>query len=69
MYTINSMWLVHQEDRRGSLEPGKYADLAVLTKDYLSVPVSEISSTESLLTMVAGKAVYAAGPFAAIEGK
>jgi len=69
MYTINSVWLVHQDDRRGSLEPGKYADLAVLTKDYLTAPIGEIASTESLLTMVGGKAVYAAGPFSALAGK
>jgi predicted amidohydrolase YtcJ len=39
----------------------------VLSKDYLSVPVDEISSIESLLTMVGGKVVYAAGPFESME--
>jgi predicted amidohydrolase YtcJ len=69
MYTINAAWFAHDEGKRGSLEPGKYADLAVLTKDFLTAPVEEISGIESLLTMVGGKAVYAAGPFAGLEGK
>jgi hypothetical protein len=46
---------------------GKLADLAVLSKDYLSVPVDEIRSIESLLTLVGGKVVYAAGPFENLE--
>ena len=37
--------------------------MAVLSKDYLKVPVSEIGGIESLLTMVGGKIVYAASPF------
>jgi predicted amidohydrolase YtcJ len=67
MYTMNSAWFAHDEMKRGSLEPGKYADLAVLTKDYMSAPVDEIGGIESLLTMLGGKVVYGAGPFAAME--
>jgi predicted amidohydrolase YtcJ len=67
LYTLGSAWFVHDEARRGSLEVGKLADLAVLTKDYLTVPVGEIGGIESLLTMVGGRIVYAAGPFAALE--
>jgi predicted amidohydrolase YtcJ len=63
MYTSGSAWFAHADDRRGSLEEGKLADLAVLTKDYLTVPVEQIGSIESLLTMVGGKVVYAAGSF------
>jgi predicted amidohydrolase YtcJ len=49
MYTLNSAWFAHDDDKRGSLEPGKYADLAVLNKD----------SIESVLTMLGGRVVYA----------
>ena len=63
MYTMGSAWFAHADDRRGSLEVGKLADLAVLTKDYMIVPVEQIGSIESLLTMVSGKIVYAAEPF------
>lgn len=63
MYTIGSAWFAHAEDRRGSLEVGKLADLAVLTKDYMTVPVDQIGGIESLLTMVGGRVVYAARPY------
>lgn len=51
------------------MTPGRLADLAVLTKDLSSVPADEIGGIESLLTMVGGRIVYAAGPFAALEEK
>jgi predicted amidohydrolase YtcJ len=66
-YTIGSAWFSFDENKRGSLEPGKLADLAVLTKDYLTVPADQIGSIESLLTIVGGKIVYASGPYARIE--
>jgi predicted amidohydrolase YtcJ len=64
LYTLGSAWFSHDENDRGSLEPGKLADLAVLSKDYLTVPVDQIGGIESVLTMVGGKIVYAAGPYA-----
>ena len=67
MYTLGSAWFSKDEGKRGSLEAGKFADLAVLNKDYLTAPVEEIGSMESLLTMLGGKVVYATGPFAALE--
>lgn len=69
MYTIDSVWFARDEGKRGSLEPGKYADLAVLTGDYMTAPTEEIGRMESLLTLLGGKAVYAAGPYAALEGR
>ena len=67
MYTLGSAWFAHDEDRRGSLVVGKLADLAVLSKDYMKVPVAEIGRIESLLTMVGGRIVYAADPYAQFE--
>jgi predicted amidohydrolase YtcJ len=46
LYTSGSAWFDHTERRRGSLEAGKFADLAVLSKDYLTVPVSEIGGVK-----------------------
>jgi predicted amidohydrolase YtcJ len=66
-YTIGSAWFSFDENKRGSLEPGKLADLAVLTKDYMTVPAEEIGSIESLLTMVGGKIVYATSPYARLQ--
>jgi predicted amidohydrolase YtcJ len=64
-YTLGSAWFSHDDGRRGSLEAGKLADLAVLSKDYMTVPVDQIGGIESLLTLVGGKIVYAIAPFAA----
>ncbi|MGA7795502.1 MAG: amidohydrolase [Candidatus Acidiferrales bacterium] len=66
-YTIGSAWFSFDEDKRGSLEPGKLADLAVLSKDYMTVPLDQLESIESLLTMVGGKIVYAADPYGRLE--
>jgi predicted amidohydrolase YtcJ len=66
-YTIGSAWFSFDENKRGSLDPGKFADLAVLTKDYMTVPLDQIAGIESLLTMVGGKIVYAAGPYSHLE--
>jgi predicted amidohydrolase YtcJ len=62
-YTIGSAWFSHDEKTRGSLEVGKFADLAVLSKDYTTVPAEQIGSIESVLTMVGGRVVYAAGGY------
>lgn len=64
MYTTGSAWLTGDERRKGSIEVDKLADLAVLNADYLTVPEDQIRSLESLLTMVGGRIVYAARPFA-----
>ena len=64
MYTRNSAFMANDDARRGTLEPGKSADLAVLSADYMTAPVKEIGKIRSVLTMVGGEAVYAAAPFA-----
>jgi hypothetical protein len=63
-YTLGSAWFSHDDDKRGSLEPGKLADFAVLTKDYATIPVDQIGGLESLMTVVGGRIVYSVGPFA-----
>jgi predicted amidohydrolase YtcJ len=64
MYTRNSAFMANDDDKRGTLEAGKFADLAVLSADYLAAPVKEIGKIRSVLTMVGGKVVFAAPPFA-----
>jgi predicted amidohydrolase YtcJ len=63
VYTVGSAWFNMDEDKVGSIEPGKYADLAVLSADYLTVPVDKIKDLVSVLTIVNGKPVYAAGDY------
>jgi predicted amidohydrolase YtcJ len=69
LYTRGSTWFTHDEHRRGTLAAGKLADLAVLPQDYMTMPVGEIGALTSLLTMVGGRIVYAAGPYQALEEK
>jgi predicted amidohydrolase YtcJ len=69
LYTQGSAWFTFDDDERGALAVGKLADIAVLSRDYLTVPVEEIGGTVSLLTMVGGRIVYADGPFARYEDK
>jgi predicted amidohydrolase YtcJ len=61
MYTQGSAWFAFAEKERGSLEVGKLADLAVLSKDYFKVPVEEIGEIEAVMTVVGGRIVYADG--------
>jgi hypothetical protein len=54
MYTQGSAWFAFAEKERGSLEVGKLADLAVLSKDYFSVPVEEIGEIEAVIVSTFG---------------
>lgn len=69
LYTMGGAWLTLEESRKGSIEVGKYADLAVLNADYLTVPEEQIRSLQSLLTVVGGTVVYTAAPFDSLEQK
>jgi predicted amidohydrolase YtcJ len=57
-YTLTSAYAEFAEKDKGSLEPGKLADLAVLSQDIFTVDASDLPKTESVLTMVGGKIVY-----------
>jgi hypothetical protein len=66
VFTAGSAWFSQEEDVKGRIAPGQYADFAVLNADYFSVPEDQIKNIESLLTVVGGKVVYAAKPFDAL---
>ena len=57
-HTRANAWLLFKEDELGTLEPGKFADLVVLDRDYLTVPEDEIFDIEPVLTMVGGRIAY-----------
>jgi predicted amidohydrolase YtcJ len=59
-YTLNNAYAAFEEDLKGSLSPGKLADITVLTKDITVVPDEEIRSAKVTYTIVGGKVVYAA---------
>jgi len=60
LYTRDAAYLAWDEHKKGSIEPGKFADLIVLDHDLLTVPASEILKTRVDLTIVGGKVVYRA---------
>jgi predicted amidohydrolase YtcJ len=57
-YTINGAYAAFEEDNRGSLKVGKYADITVLSKDILKVPEDEIPTAKVAYTIVGGKVLY-----------
>jgi predicted amidohydrolase YtcJ len=63
LYTEGSAWFSFDDHQVGSFSVGKYADLAVLSDDYLTVPEQKIRKIESVLTLVGGRVVHAAPPF------
>ena len=60
LYTEGSAKFSREEKRKGSLSPGMFADLAVLSEDYFSVPLEEIKNITSVLTLLGGRVVYGA---------
>jgi hypothetical protein len=67
MWTENVTWFSNEEGKKGRIEVGQLADLVVPDRDFFACPESDIADTTALLTLVGGKVVYAAGPFAAID--
>jgi len=60
-YTLTSAYAEFSEKEKGSIEPGKLADLAVLSQDIFTVLPDDLPKTQSVLTLVGGKTVYDAG--------
>ncbi len=61
LYTIENAWHMNMEDKIGSIEPGKLADLVVLDKDYTTCSDEELKRIKPVLTIVDGKVVHDAG--------
>ena len=58
LFTRGNSWFLRMEDRIGTIEPGKLADLAVLDRDYFAVPDVDIKKIRALLTLVGGRIVH-----------
>lgn len=58
LYTMNNAWLSFEEEKKGSIEPGKFADLIVLETDILHCPLDQVKDIQVLQTFVGGKMVY-----------
>jgi len=61
LYTINNAFLTFEETRKGSLEPGKFADFIVLDRDILNCPEDEVKDITVEATYLGGARVYARG--------
>ena len=59
-YTVNNAHLNFEEKKKGSLEPGKLADVIMIDRDIGKCPAEQIRDTKVLLTMVGGKIVWEA---------
>jgi predicted amidohydrolase YtcJ len=66
-YTVSNTWHSFDEDDLGTLEPGKLADLAVLSANPLSVSDDALRTIRSVLTLQAGRVVYQ-GPQTSYRG-
>lgn len=58
MFTIWPAYGAFQEDIRGSVEVGKYADFTIFDRDWFSIPAADILTSENLMTIVGGKITY-----------
>ncbi len=58
VHTLGSAWFSFDEKTKGSIEPGKLADLVVLSNDYLTVPEDQIRDIAAVMTIVGGRIVY-----------
>lgn len=67
LFTGGGAWMSSEEQKKGTLEPGRLADLVILTDDYFKVPEESIKDLESVLTMVGGSVVYASGPYSSLD--
>lgn len=63
IWTQGSAWFSGEADVKGTLAPGQYADLTVLSADYMRVPPEEIRRINAVLTIVGGRIVYGADDF------
>jgi hypothetical protein len=61
LFTHNNSWFLRMEDKIGSIEPGKLADVTVLDRDYFAVPDIDIKKIRSVLTIVSGNIVHDSG--------
>jgi predicted amidohydrolase YtcJ len=66
LYTEGAAWFSFDDHQVGSFTEGKYADLAVLSDDYLTTSDEKIRRIESVLTLLGGKVVHAMGPFSSL---
>ena len=66
LYSWGSAWFSQEEALKGQIKIGQFADMALLSADYMTVPDEAIKTIESVMTMVDGKVVFSDGAFASL---
>jgi hypothetical protein len=66
LWTAGSAWFSGEEEKKGAIREGQFADLAVLSEDFFTVPEERIKGIESVLTVLGGKVVYGAEEFGSL---
>jgi hypothetical protein len=66
LWTSGSAWFSNEQGRKGRIREGMLADLAVLSKDFFTVPEEDIKAIESVLTVVGGEVVHGAAEFTSL---
>jgi predicted amidohydrolase YtcJ len=61
LFTRRNSWFLRMEDKIGTIQTGKLADLTVLDRDYFAVPEVQIKQIRSVLTIVNGRIVHSTG--------
>lgn len=63
VYSLGSAWFSQEEDVKGKIKSGQLADVVLLTQDVMTIPEDDIKKTQSTLTIVNGKIVYASNDY------
>ncbi|MEJ2789614.1 MULTISPECIES: amidohydrolase [unclassified Pseudoxanthomonas] len=63
LWTRGSAWFSSEQDHKGRLAPGQFADVSLLSADFFSVPEADIPDITSVLTVVGGRIVHGDGPY------
>ena len=57
-HTRNNAYLFFRENDLGSIQPGRYADMVVIDRDYLTIPADQIKDIKPVMTIVGGRVVF-----------
>jgi predicted amidohydrolase YtcJ len=67
LYTKGSAWVSKEENVKGTLENGMYADFTILSDDYFTIPIEQIKNLKAVLTVVGGNIVFGDGDFKSLN--
>src|SRR4030095_16896928 len=66
LYTLGAAWFSYDENEKGRIAPGNFADFALLSADYFTIPENEIKDISSVLTVMDGRVVFGTGNYSSL---